>query len=109
MIDEAIRYVLDNAVEPALNHSALKKHKGKVQHSKNLVSKFRKIGDLNQYLDRFTYGNGTGNDKLYEDTKRVGLQTFEDLAPKFKIRYKAHLLRLAMYLKFLQSPWKSAI
>ena len=109
MIDEAIRYVLDNAVEPALNHSALKKHKGKVQHSKNLVSKFRKIGDLNQYLDRFTYGHGTGNDKLYEDTKRVGLQTFEDLAPKFKIRYKAHLLRLAMYLKFLQSPWKSAI
>ncbi|MGM0409831.1 MAG: HNH endonuclease [Bacillota bacterium] len=92
MAEEAINFILNEVIEPALNSEALEqKYKNKVQHSKNLIRKFKKVGDLYKYLKRFENSHGSNNDELYNDMKKVGLKTFEDIYPIFKEKFKYKL------------------
>lgn len=89
MSNQAIQYVLDCVIEPALSCNELdKSFKNKVQNSKNLFRNFKKSGDMFKYLQRFKDSHGTGNDDLYNEFKRLGLKTFEDIYHEVSVEFK---------------------
>ena len=89
MSNKAIQYILDHVIEPALACDELdKSFKNKVQNSKNLFRNFKKSGDMFKYLQRFKDSHGTGNDDLYNEFKRLGLKTFEDIYDEVGVKFK---------------------
>lgn len=89
MSNKAIQYILDHVIEPALACDVLdKSFKNKVQNSKNLFRNFKKSGDMFKYLQRFKDSHGTGNDELYNEFKRLGLKTFEDIYDEVGVKFK---------------------
>lgn len=102
MAKEAIRFILNEVIEPALSSKRLeKKYKNKVQHSKNLIKKFRKTGDIYKYLKRFENSHGNNNDELYNALKNAGLKTFEDIYPIFKEKFKYKLADVTIIDDFI--------
>lgn len=92
MSEEAINFILNEVIKPALSSESLEqKYKNKVQHSKNLIRNFKKVGDLYKYLKRFEDSHGNNNDELYNALKKSGLKTFEDIYPIFKKKFKYKL------------------
>ena len=89
MSNQAIQYVLDHVIEPALACDELdKRFKNKVQNSKNLFRNFKRSGDMFKYLQRFKDSHGTGNDDLYHAFKNLGLKTFEDIYDEVGVKFK---------------------
>lgn len=89
MSNQAIQYVLDHVIEPALACDELdKSFKNKVQNSKKLFKNFKRSGDMFKYLQRFKDSHGTGNDDLYHAFKNLGLKTFEDIYDEVGVKFK---------------------
>ena len=89
MPNQAIQYVLDHVIEPALACDELdKSFKNKVQNSKKLFRNFKRSGDMFKYLQRFKDSHGTGNDDLYHAFKNLGLKTFEDIYDEVGVKFK---------------------
>lgn len=85
-IEDAIRYVVEEVEDPALEHPDLEDaYKNKVKRSKTIVHRIKKIGDLNRYLKRFEFVPPVGDPKreLYDRLKELNLKTYEDLYPEF--------------------------
>jgi len=53
-IEEAREFVREQVIRPALNHKTLtKKAVDEAKNSDRLLNKFKRVGDLMIYLDRF--------------------------------------------------------
>ena len=92
MSNKAIKYVIENVIEPALDCDDLdKKYRNKVVRANTLLSNFKRSGDMFKYLQRFENGHGTGNDELYKSFKQLGLTTFEDIYHDVKTKFKDEL------------------
>ncbi|MDF2534444.1 MAG: nuclease [Bacillales bacterium] len=88
MLDQAREYVLSQVHDPALSHPLLDKSiKNSIQRSKTLVNRMRKTGDLYLYLKRFDKAPDASNKKVYEEMKKLGLRTYEDLLSDFEERF----------------------
>ncbi|MEC3885510.1 NUDIX domain-containing protein [Halobacillus sp. HZG1] len=85
-INDAIRFVVDEVEDPALEHPDLEEiYKNKVKRSKIIVHRIKKIGDLYRYLMRFESVPPVGDPKrdLYDRFKELNLKTYEDLYSEF--------------------------
>ncbi len=92
MGSESVNFITTNVIEPALKSQPLgQAYKNKVKNSKTLLKNFKRTGDLYLYLQRFKTGHGTGNDALYHELKRLGLNTFEDIITSFEEKFKDEL------------------
>ncbi|MFB3167451.1 HNH endonuclease signature motif containing protein [Neobacillus sp. 179-C4.2 HS] len=88
MIDQAIAFVLTQVHDPALSHPLLEKSiKNSIQRSKTIVKRMKKTGDLYLYLKRFNKEPDTSNREVYEEMKKLGLRTYEDLLSDFEDRF----------------------
>ena len=82
-VDDAKGLVLTRVLEPALSHKDLEKEfRNKIANTKKLVERFRKTGDLLDYLGRFADRQRVG--PLYDRLRALGLTTFEDLLPELE-------------------------
>lgn len=93
-IEDAIKYVVEEVEDPALEHPDLEdSYKSKVKRTKILVNRMRKIGDLNRYLKRFEYVPPVGDSKreLYDRLKELNLKTYEDLYPDFVQKFSNYI------------------
>lgn len=93
-IEDAIRYVVEEVEDPALEHPALEDaYKNKVKRSKTIVHRIKKIGDLNRYLKRFEIVPSIGDPKreLYDRLKEFNLKTYEDLYPEFVRKFANYI------------------
>lgn len=89
---EAIEYVINEVEAPALNHPELEKeYKNKVIRSRTIVRNMKRVGDLKKYLQRFETipVPGSLGRPLYDRFKALGLETYEDLYPRFYSRFKS--------------------
>ncbi|MGF9906130.1 NUDIX domain-containing protein [Brevibacillus porteri] len=89
-IYDAIQFVIDEVEQPALEHPLLEKaFKDKVIRSRTIVRKMKKVGDLYRYLKRFEKVPEINSEKrdLYNRFKFLGLKTYEDLYPEFKMKF----------------------
>lgn len=83
VIENAQRFVIDQVLEPALQHDdASDKLKSVIKNTLLWVRHFRKVGDLNLYLQRF-HGNDTNTSKTYRELAALRLNTFEDIKNEF--------------------------
>ncbi|SDZ79224.1 5-methylcytosine-specific restriction enzyme A [Thalassobacillus cyri] len=93
-IDDAIRFVVDEVEDPALEHPYLEEtYKNKVKRSKIIVNRIKKIGDLNRYLKRFEIVPPVGDPKrdLYDRFKELNLKTYEDLYSEFVQKFAPYI------------------
>ena len=89
-IKDAIQFVQETTIEPALDHPDLEKeYLGTVRHSRTLLEQFKKIGDLYLYLNRFSE-NQKAN-AISERFLELGLKNFEDILEQFKERFSTEL------------------
>lgn len=87
-INEAINFVQQLVIDPALIHPQLEdEHKNVVKHSRTLLRQFRQIGDLYLYLSRFS-GDRRAN-KVSARHTELGLKNFEDIHVEFGERFIA--------------------
>jgi len=85
MIDKARDFIFNQVDNPALRNSVLEKSlKNKVQATKNTIGKFKKIGDLYHYMQRFEKKPNPGENEIYDRFKSLELDTYEDVFQKFK-------------------------
>jgi 5-methylcytosine-specific restriction protein A len=88
MIEQAKNYILSQVDDPALQHPDLDKSiKYKIQNSKNVVNHMKKTGDLYAYLSRFNRVPSPGESIVYDEMKKLGLLTYEDVLPTFIERF----------------------
>ncbi|MDM5225008.1 NUDIX domain-containing protein [Cytobacillus sp. NJ13] len=93
-IEDAIRFVVEEVEDPALEHPSLEDSlKNKVRRSKTIVHRIKKIGDLYRYLKRFEFVPQVGDPKreLYDRFKALNLKTYEDLYPEFVQRFSNYI------------------
>lgn len=93
-IEEAIKYVVEEVEDPALEHLDLEDtFKSKVKRTKILVNRMKKIGDLSRYLQRFENVPPVGDPKreLYDRLKELNLKTYEDLYPEFVEKFANYI------------------
>ncbi|MGG2093484.1 HNH endonuclease signature motif containing protein [Bacillus sp. S13(2024)] len=91
-IEEAIEFLNDNVFEPAIINPKLPGSiVKKVKNTRDRVSKFKKVGDLNIYLSRFESLPEPGKDEVYKALKNLNLKTYEDIVPKFRSHFKDDL------------------
>ncbi|WP_409304708.1 HNH endonuclease [Peribacillus sp. SCS-155] len=114
MITEAINYVLNEVHNPALNHPTLDKSiKNKVQRSKTVISKMKKIGDIYNYLSKFSNVPAKGERLVYDELKKLGLKTYEDLYVEFQHEFNNYLDEVTTLSDFTigkqYSSWDIAI
>jgi 5-methylcytosine-specific restriction enzyme A len=85
-IEKAIGFVDARVLRPALaNDSGLPKEiKAKVINSRKWVTRFRRVGDLLNYLQRFKSADG---DAIYLALKSHGLETYEDIVGEFSEKF----------------------
>jgi len=80
-IDAARNFIMDRVQRPALSSATLSSElKDKVKHSDIWLQKFKRVGDLFNYLQRFSEDQ---NDAIYLGMKACGLLTFEDIKAEF--------------------------
>lgn len=88
-IRSARDFVQSRVQRPALQNSALSDTiKNKVRHSDIWINQFKKVGDLYNYLLRFSIDK---NDSVYLEMTKLGLKTFEDITADFAEKYKEWL------------------
>ena len=91
MIDEAIRFLMKSVFDPAMDSERLDRGiKNKISHTKNVISKYRKIGDLHKYLKKFQESRG-GGQLVFAALEKEGLDTFESVYPEFVRRFSYYL------------------
>ncbi|MEN8698419.1 NUDIX domain-containing protein [Bacillus infantis] len=93
-IDDAIKFVVEEVEDPALDHPNLEDtFKNKVKRSKTIVHRIKKIGDLYRYLKRFEVVPPVGDPKreLYDRFKELNLKAYEDLYPEFVERFANYI------------------
>ena len=92
MIKNARNFILDLVDNPALANSKLPKNvKDKVQATKNLISKFKRVGDLHLYMKRFSQIPAPNKSIVYDGLKAAGLKTYEDIFPEFEKKFTYEL------------------
>lgn len=93
VIQQAISYLENQVYEPALIHPTLPDEiKGRVKKSRSQIRSFSKVGDLYSYLSRFTLDGGLdANIKTHDVLKEYGLETLEDILPKFVEQFSNHI------------------
>jgi 5-methylcytosine-specific restriction protein A len=79
-IEVAREYVRDLVQIPALASALPEGIKSKIRHSDLWLEKFKRVGDLWIYLQRFETGL---DDPTYKEMKKFGLLTFEDIVSEF--------------------------
>lgn len=84
-IDLARNFVKQEVQIPALSSALSKEIKNKIEHSDRWLDRFRRVGDLLYYLQRFDVEK---NDPIYLEIKSHGLQTFEDIVDKFEKKFE---------------------
>ncbi|MEK5142612.1 NUDIX domain-containing protein [Paenibacillus sp. FSL M7-0134] len=93
-IQQAINFVIREVEAPALDHPELEKEfKNKVIRSRTVVRNMKRVGDLKRYLQRFeiVQPSSSPGTALYERFKNLGLETYEDLYPRFCEEFKDEL------------------
>lgn len=101
MSKDAIKYVVDSVIDPALNSSNLdKKYKNKIKYLKRVINKIKKEGDLFLYLKRFEFDSGK-NTELINEMKKRKLKTFEDIFYDFKEKYKYKIQDITLLDDFI--------
>jgi 5-methylcytosine-specific restriction protein A len=86
MLKQIQELIVDSVEKPAMAHLQLEpEFKKRIQSTMNLIHRFKKPGDLLQYMDRFADGKQKNN--LYQRFKELGLKTFEDICPEIKERF----------------------
>lgn len=93
-INDAIRFVIEEVEEPALEHPDLEDtFKRKVHRTKTVIQRMKKIGDLHRYLKRFEVPAPVGdpNREIYDRFKELNLKTSEDLYPEFVEKFKDYM------------------
>lgn len=83
-IDLARTFVKAAVQIPALESTLGEKFKRKIEHSDFWLDKFSRVGDLFVYLQRF---DASDNDPMYQEMKRNGLLTFEDIVGRFREKF----------------------
>lgn len=114
MIEQARDFIISQVDDPALANlkidAKIKRH---VQRSKTLVCKFKKIGDLYQYIKRFGTHPAPGQDSVYDGLKALGLKAYEDIVPEFEKRFQNHFGEVTTLENFVigksYSSWDIAI
>jgi 5-methylcytosine-specific restriction protein A len=84
-IDLARAFVKSTVQLPALNSALPQKIKNKIKHSDQWLDRFTRVGDLLYYLQRFKTEK---NDPIYQEMKKHGLETFEDIAGRFERKFR---------------------
>ncbi|VXC37053.1 HNH endonuclease signature motif containing protein [Massilia sp. 9I] len=84
-IELARAFVKSTVQIPALNSALSQEIKNKIKHSDQWLDRFTRVGDLLYYLQRF---NAAKNDPIYQEIKKHGLETFEDIVGKFEERFQ---------------------
>lgn len=88
-IEEAREFLQERVQRPALQHPDLsEKLKQKVKHSDSWLSRFKRVGDLFAYLQRFDVAK---DDPIYVELKQHQLETFEDVRDEFAKRFAVWL------------------
>jgi 5-methylcytosine-specific restriction protein A len=91
VIESAQRFVIDQVLEPALKHDdASVKLKSVIKNTLLWVRHFRKVGDLNLYLQRF-HGNNTNTAKTYRELTALRLNTFEEIKDRFSVEFRDYI------------------
>jgi 5-methylcytosine-specific restriction protein A len=83
-IELARAYVRDLVQIPALASALPEAIKSKIRHSDLWLEKFKRVGDLVIYLQRFESGI---DDPIYKEMKKFGLLTFEDIVGDFSNKF----------------------
>lgn len=83
-IELARQYVQERVQLPALASDLPDVFKSKIRHSDHWLQKFKHVGDLLIYLQRFEIDD---QDPIYRAMKSFGLLTFEDIVDDFKKRF----------------------
>ncbi|MCW2382118.1 5-methylcytosine-specific restriction protein A [Sphingobium sp. B2D3B] len=80
-VEDARMFIEQKVFDPALSNPGLpEKAKATIRNTRSWLPRFRRIGDLIAYMDRF---KGTGHTDIYRDLKLANLLTFEDIHDEF--------------------------
>lgn len=92
MIEQARNFLFSRVDDPAINNPNLdQKIKNKVQNSKNVVNKIKRVGDLYNYLKRFEIKPKPGENEVYDTMQSLGLETYEDIFSEFENEFSHSL------------------
>lgn len=90
--ERAQNFIIDQVLEPALMHpNASKDLKSAIANTKIWVERFKKVGDLYYYLDRFNR-KYKSNKETYKALKSLRLKTFEDIISDFRNEFSEYIL-----------------
>lgn len=114
VIEDARNFILDRVDNPALINPKLPKNvKDKVQATKNLMNKFKRVGDLDLYMKRFNQIPAPNESIVYDGLKAVGLKTYEDIFPEFEQKFTYELSDITTLNDFIignkYTSWDIAI
>lgn len=99
VLEDARNFILDRVDNPALINPKLPKNvEDKVQATKNLMNKFKRVGDLDLYMKRFNQIPAPNESIVYDGLKAAGLKTYEDIFPEFeqKFTYELGFVKLSV-------------
>jgi 5-methylcytosine-specific restriction protein A len=92
LIKTAIEYVLNLVHTPALDHPDLPVDiKNRVRNNKVTIQKFRRVGDLYQYIIRFSREHG-GSEDTFNALNDLGLESLETILQGFEAEFKYNLV-----------------
>lgn len=114
LIKKAINFILSTVNDPALASTELSKEiKNNVRSSKIIIERFKKIGDLYRYIKRFEKPPAPGESKVYDNLKKLGLNTYEDVVSDFESRFSNYFDEVTTLSDFIighvYTSWDIAI
>lgn len=84
-VEDARLFVEEQVINPALSSVILPESaKATIRNTKSWLPRFRRIGDLIAYMDRF---KGVADSEVYRELKAAGLLTFEDIHDDFMVMF----------------------
>ncbi len=91
-VEDAKKYVLSKVVEPALAHPDVSKDsKGKIKRTRQWVRSCREIGNIYDYIARYSGLADENFAEVYKELKKLSLMTIEDLIAPFKAEFLSDL------------------
>ena len=92
MIEQAIEFVISQVHEPALAHPDLPVEiKNKITNNRTTIKSFSKVGDLYQYIRRFSSAGVETNDSVFNALEEHNLRSLETIIGDYEQGFKYEL------------------
>ncbi len=103
MIKDARKFILEQVDYPALEDEHISDEiKKSIKYTSKIIERFKKTGDLYNYMKRYGEKPLPGKDNVYKALKKAGLKTYEDIFQDFEQKFINEIKNVTILDEFIE-------